>query len=139
VATLTEIREGVADRLRTIPGLQASARMLTNPHLPVAYVIPGDLDFHQTMGDDGHTDWHIIVELQVGTVSDIGAQDNLDALISESGEQSVKAAIEAEPTLGGKVDDLIVQGVRDYGLFARAQGDAVLGARVLVWVLAAGD
>ena len=138
MATLTEIREGVATRLKTIPGLQASARILTNPTLPTAYVLPGDIDYHQTMGD-GHSDWNLLIELQVGTVSDIGAQDKLDAFLSESGNQSVKAALEAAPTLGGLADDLIVQGVRDYGLFARAQGDAVLGARVLVWVLAAGD
>lgn len=134
MASLIEIREGVAARLQTIRGLQASARILVNPTLPTAYVLPGDIDFHQTMGD-GHSDWHLTIELQVGTVSDIGAQDTLDALISETGAKSVKAAIEAEPTLGGLVDDLVVQGVRDYGLFARAQGDAVLGARLSVWVI----
>ena len=135
--SLGDLREGIATVLQTIPGLQASAKILTNPTLPVAYVVPGEINYHQTM-QSGHTDWNLMVELQVGTVSDIAAQEKLDAFISESGEQSVKAAIEADPTLGGLAQDLIVQGVRDYGLFARAQGDAVLGARVLVFVIAAG-
>lgn len=134
MASLTEIREGVATRLQTISGLQASARMLANPTLPVAYVVPGEINYHAAMGN-GHSDWNLLIELQVGAISEMGAQDKLDALISETGEQSVKAAIEAEPTLGGLVDDLIVQGVRDYGLFAKGDGTAVLGARVLVWVI----
>jgi hypothetical protein len=137
VATLTQIREGVATALGTIPGLQASARILTNPTLPVAYVVPGEIQYHATMGN-GHSDWNLLIEVQVGTVSDIGAQDTLDAFISESGEKSIKAAIEADPTLGGLAQDLIVQGTSDYGLFARAQGDAVLGVRFRVWVLASG-
>jgi len=134
VATLSEIREGVAESLRSIPGLQASARILTNPSLPTAYVLPGETSFHQTFGD-GPSDVNLIVELQVGTYSDIGAQMRLDEFLAETGEASLKAAIEVNPTLGGLVDDLIVQGFRDYGLFQRAQGDAVLGARLLVWVL----
>jgi hypothetical protein len=138
VATLMQIREGVATALGTIPGLQASARILTNPTLPVAYVVPGEIQYHASMGS-GHSDWNLLIEVQVGTVSDIGAQDNLDAFISESGEKSIKAAIEADPTLGGLAQDLIVQGTSDYGLFARAQGDAVLGVRFRVWVLAAGN
>lgn len=138
MATLAELREGVAVRLRTIPGLQAHAKMLTNPTLPTAYVVPGDIDYHQSFGN-GHSDWNLVVELHVATFTDIGGQELLDALISESGERSVKAAIEADPRLGGKAEDTIVQGVRDYGLFARGTGDPVLGARVLVWVLANGN
>jgi hypothetical protein len=134
MATLTEVREGVATLLSTIPGLQSSARILSNPSLPTAYVLPGETNFHQTFGD-GPSDYNLIVELQVGTYSDIGAQMKLDEFLAETGEASIKAAIETDPTLGGLVDDLIVQGFRDYGLFQRAQGDAVLGARVLVWVL----
>ena len=134
MATLSEIREGVATSLGTIPGLQASARILTNPSLPTAYVLPGETNFHQTFGD-GPSDYNLIIELQVATVSDIGSQMKLDEFLSETGDASIKEAIEANPTLGGLVDDLIVQGFRDYGLFQRAQGDAVLGARVLVWVM----
>src|SRR6266540_6294617 len=116
MATLTQIRKGIAAQLNTIPGLQASARILSNPTLPVAYVVPGEINYHQTMGSTGHSDWNLLIEVQVGTVSDMAAQDTLDAFIAESGEKSIKAAIEADPTLGGLVDDLIVQGTSDYGL-----------------------
>lgn len=134
MASLTELREGVANALSAIPGLQASAAVLTNPSLPTAYVFPGEINYHRTM--TGHTDWNLVVELQVATVSDIGAQKKLDAYLDASGTESIRAAIEADPTLGGKAEDTIVMGIRDYGMFARAQGDTVLGARVLVWVLA---
>lgn len=131
---LTELREGVATALKAIPGLQASAVVLTNPTLPTAYVVPGEINYHRTM--TGHTDWNLVIELQVGTVSDIGSQQRLDAFLDDTGTFSVREALEADPTLGGVAEDLIVQGVRDYGMFARAQGDSVLGARILVWVLA---
>lgn len=139
MATLTELRQGVADQLATIPGIQAHAKMLSSPYLPIAYVVPGEIDFHKTM-QDGHSDWNLIVELHVATFSDIGGQEQLDALISESGPKSVKAALENDPTLGGLADDLVVQGIRNYGPFVRPSGaEPVLGAQVLVWVLAAGD
>lgn len=131
---LTELREGVATALKSIPGLQASAVVLTNPTLPTAYVVPGEINYHRTM--TGHTDWNLVIELQVGTVSDIGSQQKLDAFLDDTGTFSIREALEADPTLGGVAEDLIVQGVRDYGMFARAQGDSVLGARILVWVLA---
>jgi hypothetical protein len=133
-ATLTELREGLATRLGTIPGLQASAVVLTNPSLPTAYVFPGEINYHRTM--TGHTDWNLVIELQVATVSDIGSQKKLDAYLDDEGASSIRQVVEADPTLGGVADDTTVMGVRDYGMFARAQGDAVLGARVLVWVLA---
>lgn len=131
---LTELREGVATALKAIPGLQASAVVLTNPTLPTAYVVPGEINYHRTM--TGHTDWNLVIELQVGTVSDVGSQQRLDAFLDDTGDLSIREALEADPTLGGVAEDLIVQGVRDYGMFARAQGDSVLGARILVWVLA---
>lgn len=136
-SSLADLREGVADRLRTIPGIQAHAKILANPYLPIAFVVPGDTDYHQAMGN-GHSDYNIAVEIHAATFTDIGGQDILDALLSESGDMSVKAALEADPTLGGLAHDLIVQGFRDYGAFARASGEVALGARVLVWVMAAG-
>lgn len=126
-------------QLRTIPGIQAHAKLLASPTLPVAFVVPGETDFHQSFGNNGHSDYNLIVELHVSALTDIGGQDQLDALLSESGDRSVKAALEANPTLGGLADNLVVQGFRDYGAFARANGDVVLGARVLVWILATGS
>jgi hypothetical protein len=139
MATLLEIRRAMATQLETIPGLQASARILTNPTRPVAFVVPGVIVPHRTMGN-GHSDWNVVIELQTSAVSEISGQDNLDAFLAESGDQSVMAAIEANPTLGGLADDLIVQEIgSDYGRYLLADGADIFGARVKVLVLAAGD
>lgn len=134
MADLEALRQGVADRIATISGLNASPQVQTNPGLPTAYVVPDSADYHVQMGTG--TDWFLIVELQVGMVSDIGGQKLLDKFLSSTGADSIKAAVEGDKTLGGIAEDTLVRGFRDYGMFARAQGDQVLGARISVWVLA---
>lgn len=134
MATLTEVREGLAEALGSISGLQVSPHALSNPSLPSASVVPREFDYHQTFGD-GPSDWYFNIEVLAALVSDIGAQLKLDSFLEASGDTSILAAVEADPTLGGRVSDTTVQGVRDYGPFARATGDPVLGARVLVWVV----
>lgn len=134
MADLETLRQGVADRIATIPGLNASAQVQTNPGLPIAYVVPDSADYHVQMGTG--SDWNLIIELQVAMVSDIGSQKLLDQFLSSTGSTSIKAAVEGDKTLGGIAEDTLVRGFRDYGMFARAQGDNVLGARIAVWVLA---
>jgi hypothetical protein len=138
MASLKELREGAATALGVIPGLQAHGRLLTSGYLPSAYVVPGEIDYHKAMGN-GHSDYNLVVELHVATLSDIGGQDQLDEFLSESGDRSVKAALEADPTLGGLAQSLVVQGVRDWGFLPRPATEPALGARILFWVMARGN
>ena len=140
---LVAIREGIADALNAIPELQASPYMLSNPTPPSAHVFPDEVDYDQTMGR-GHDDWFMTVQAFVGMITDIGAQKRLDLMLNPAGAYSVKAAIEADSTLGGVVDDVQVQSCTGYRVYARSvtisgSGDPVLGAEWRVWILAAGD
>jgi len=132
MATLKQIREGLATRLDTITGIQASAYMLTNPTPPAAHVIPGSIDYDGAM-QRGHDVWELTVQVFVGLVADRGAQLRLDTMLAPSGGDSVKAAIEGDRTLGGVVDTLRVSRMTGYQVFNLERGP-VLGAEWTVLV-----
>src|SRR3989304_8197476 len=107
MATVAEIREGLRANLATITGCQVSAYMLSQPTTPCLYVVPGDIEFDQAM-QRGMDRWTFRVVALAGLASDIGAQKKLDEFLAPSGATSVKAAGEADRTLGGVVDALRV-------------------------------
>lgn len=113
--TITQIREGLATNLATIPDTQISAYMLVSPLPPVIHILPAGIDFDHSMhrGLDVLT---FTVEAFVAMGLDVGAQIRMDKMLSPSGPLSVKAAIEANKTLGGLVDDTWVERVGGYRL-----------------------
>lgn len=135
IATSEDVREGLAAALREIQGVQAMAYVLGSPTPPFAQVMRGPLSYHEAMGD-GTSTWTMLVRVFVANVTDIGAQKKLDEFLSVDGARSVKAAIEADPTLGGKVADLIVTGASGEQEFVRDQGGPLLGSEwtVEVWL-----
>ncbi len=135
--TLQAIREGIAANLETLNGVQQSAYLLANPTPPAAEVQPGEIEYDLAMGR-GLDRWNLTVRVFVGFTSDKGAQIRLDKMLAPSGVDSVKAAIEAEPTLGGACDDLHVKRCTGYRLYNRAGQAAVLGAEWEIEVLASG-
>lgn len=131
MASLTDIRTGLAANLRAIADLQVSAYMLSQPTAPSAHVFPGgaagDIEYHQAMRD-GVESWPMTVQVFVALSADIGSQVNLDAYIASSGARSVKAAIEADTTLGGAAQDLIVVSCSGYRQFVFEGRPPLLGA-----------
>lgn len=139
-ATMAEIRAGLLANLDAVYGstVQTSAYMLSNPTPPTIQVMGSDsVEYDQTMAR-GLDYWHLIVQGFVGAVADVGAQTNLDLWIAPSGVLSVKAAIQADRTLGGKVHDLTVDTCSGYRVYQLDAGGAVLGAEWTVLVLNAG-
>lgn len=135
MATLRQIREGLAANLASIPNLQQSAYMLSNPTPPSAEVVPGEVVYDQAFVR-GHDVWMMKVRVMAGAVTDRGCQARLDRFLAPSGPDSVKAALESDPTLGGTVDDLHVQRSSGYQLMGRDGGGPVLSAEWDVEVLA---
>lgn len=141
-ASLTEIREAVAEALKVIPGLDAFAWMKANPTPPSAHVYPDSIEYDQTQGR-GHDNVYLIVQAFVGILDDRGAQERLDRMLAPDGPDSIKAALEADRysaagALGGLVDDIHVESCTGYRTYPRPQGDLVLGAEWRVLVLASG-
>lgn len=113
MATLSDIRSGIATNLGTISGLRTAAFVPDEPKPPIAVVFPENISFDTAFGR-GLDTYSFTVQVIVSKVSDRNAQSNLDAYCNPSGASSVKAAIESDKTLGGLVQDLRVTEARDY-------------------------
>jgi hypothetical protein len=108
MAKLTEIREALATALRTIPNVQVSAYPLSSPEPPSAHVVPDAMQLHQSFGPDAAQEWSFRVQVFLAFVEDIGSQKKADQFLEDD---LVTDALEADPTLGDLISDLIVDKV----------------------------
>jgi hypothetical protein len=132
MATLTEIRNAIKDAL-DLKDFNAYAVEPPAPKYPAAWCFPVGASYHQTFNDA--VSWNLRVTVAVAA-SDVGrAQSNLDAYIAPTGDRSIKALLEADPSLGRKVDSLSVKGIVGYGAQEIA-GASVVFAQLEVEVYA---
>lgn len=110
MATLRQMRVGLADALDTIGGMQASPYVLASPTLPAADVQPTSIQYHLAMGN-GLEIHAFQVSVYVAAGLDEASQEKLDEFV-DSGV--VKAALEADKSLGGLVSDIQVTQMSDY-------------------------
>lgn len=110
--SLRAVRAGLAARLATLD-IRAYDTWPSSINPPVAIVRPLEGTFHETFDEQVTYQLEITILLQLGHLQ--AGQEQLDAYIATSGTSSIKAAIEAEPTLGGSADSVMVKGWRDYG------------------------
>lgn len=114
MATLTAIRAGLATALTAaIQNAQCSGYVLANPQTPAFDIYLGETYYDQA-ANRGLDRWSMRVRALVADSLDIGSQQLLDSFCAPSGAQSVKAALEADLTLGGVVDALQVTGLSGY-------------------------
>jgi hypothetical protein len=115
VATIAQIREGLAANLSTISGIQISAYLLASPTPPAIHVVPSSIAYDRTFAR-GIDRVEMTVQAFVGMGLDQGAQIALDELLAPTGARSVKTAIEADKTLGGVVQDVWVSAMSGYNV-----------------------
>lgn len=117
MTSLTDIRAALATSLEAIGDpWSVSSHMLANVPAPCIQVTGPDLVAYDAAGSRGQDVWTILVMAFAGIANDIASQDTLDQLLTSSGPTSVKAAIEADCTLGGIVQDLRVTKMSGYQL-----------------------
>ena len=116
MASISEIRAGIATNLGTITGLRSNATgtIPDNVNPPYAIVAPSSVDYHRAFNNALST-YNFTVTVVVGRVDERTAQRSLDAYCSPTGDKSIRVAIESDKTLGGIVYDTIVTGMRNYG------------------------
>jgi len=131
---ITPVRLALADNLSAISGIQVSAYMLPNPTPPTVHIYPAEIQYDLAM-DRGMDLFYLTVQALSGSPDDRAAQQNLDAYLSGDGEQSFKAAIEADRTLGGSCDDLIVESMSGYRLYSFQDRAPALGAEWRVRII----
>jgi hypothetical protein len=102
MASVQEIREGIDDRLATIAGLRHSPNVPAVVNPPHAFVKRRTTTFGVSM--DGEDDTTFAVTVLVSWADQVAAQKALDGFLASTGATSIKAAIDADPTLDGIVD-----------------------------------
>lgn len=107
-ATISAVAAGLKDQLRTIPGLRVADYIPDNPNPPQAIMSISDVTFHRAFAG-GDPVYQFTITIIVARSSERIAQDRLDAYCSWDGNQSVRAAIEADQTLGGACQSVIVE------------------------------
>lgn len=113
MAALADIRDGLADNLRTISGLRVADEILDNPQPPVAMIALGSIDYHIDMRFGAK--YNFTVQVIVGRASERAAQRALDLYVNPSGASSVKLGVESNRTLGGVVSDVVCESMPNVG------------------------
>jgi hypothetical protein len=114
VASITDLKAGLATRLATISGLRTSTDQPDTITPPIAIVNLASVSY-DTSNARGLDTYNFVISCIVGRVGERSAQRLLDSYVSSTGSASVKLAVELDRTLGGKCDTLRVSEMRNYG------------------------
>jgi hypothetical protein len=114
MASITDLRAGLAARLATITGLRTTTETPDTISPPVAIINVANVSFDKT-GSRGLDEYNFVITCVVGRVGERTAQRLLDSYVSSTGTSSVKLAIESDRTLGGTCDTLRVTDMRNDG------------------------
>ena len=101
------LRSALQTALSTIPDVQVNAYALSQPTPPGLQILPPGVVYDKAM-HRGLDEWTVMVQGFVSFSTDVGSQVLLDQLCASTGSNSVKAALEADRTLGGVVETLHV-------------------------------
>lgn len=134
---IKDIRAALAAACRTVvdgtgAALEASAFIADSIDPPFAYPVDSGGTFDVSM--DGLADATVTLRVLTSRSEDQAGQELLDDFLASTGETSIKAAVEADPTLGGECSDLHVSGWSGYQLYEVA-GTDYYGAELTVEVL----
>jgi hypothetical protein len=114
MASITDLRAGLATRLATISGLRTTTETPDTISPPVAIINVANVNYDRTFAR-GLDEYNFVITVIVGRVGERSAQRLLDSYVSPVAPSSVKLAIELDRTLGGKCDSLRVTDMRNYG------------------------
>ena len=133
MASISDIRAGIATNLATITGLRTSAEIPDNPNPPVAIVSLDSVNYDKAYAK-GLVEYNFTVTVIVGRSAERIAQRTLDTYIS-TGANSIKNAIELDKSLGGKAYDCRVASLNSIGSI-QLNDNTYLAADFTVTVLA---
>lgn len=133
MASISELRQGLATNLQTISGLRVVDTLpdLVNP--PMAMIGLTKVAYNQ-QNQRSMAEYTFQVTVVVGRVSERTAQATLDVLVAP-GSGSVKYAIESDRTLGGNAFEVFVPELSAYGAVS-VNGVDLLSAEFSVQVYA---
>lgn len=104
----------MATRLATISGLRVASELPDNPNPPIAIVNLRNINYDQAFGK-GLAVYTFVVTVIVGRAAERVAQQKLNDYLDNTGNQSIKSAIESDKTLGGAAFDTRVVSLDNIG------------------------
>ncbi|HEY9472732.1 MAG TPA: hypothetical protein VIS06_02650 [Mycobacteriales bacterium] len=107
---LNAVATGLATAAATIPGLSAFGYLPDSIPEPAFVITDMDIDFDRAFGR-GLDQVVLRCPVLLGRADDKASQAKLNGYLSGGGAASLKAALEADGTLGGACDDLHVRRV----------------------------
>ena len=113
MASISDMRAGIATNLATITGLRTSAEIPDNPNPPIAIVSLDSVNYDKAYAK-GLVEYNFTVTVIVGRAAEKMAQRSLDVYIA-TGQNSIKNAIELDKSLGGKAYDCRVASLNSVG------------------------
>jgi hypothetical protein len=145
---ISAVRDAIADTARVIVLPAGIGKLTSLGYTPDSVVTPcffvGEVEitYDRAMGR-GLDELQFTCRVLAGRADDRSTQRVLDAMLSGSGQASLKAAIEAargapgEMALGGLADDLHLERVQGYRWYEHA-GATYLGAELAIKVIGDG-
>lgn len=132
--TISDIRNGLETNLETITGLRAYSEIPDNPSFPAAIVVLNTIDYDQAF-QRGLTQYNFTISVVVGRASERAAQERLNLYASNTGDKSIKTAVESDKTLGGSAYDVRVVTMNSIGA-VELNGTTYIGMDYTVTVYA---
>ena len=106
-ATVLQVADAIKTKLATISGLRTYSYQPEQLNPPLAFPELNQVNYHRSMGlGDVVMDW--TVHVIVGRYTDRTAHATLDAYLNATGATSIRAALEADATLGGVVQSVLL-------------------------------
>jgi hypothetical protein len=129
---LVDVRAGLAAAAAAVPGLNTSPHAPDAVHVPHFYPGESEINYDQTFGA-GVDEAIITCYVLTAAGDDKDGQALLDQLLGR-GPMSIKKALEADRTLGGKCMDLRVRRIQAYRRYGTGT-DTFFGAQIVVYVI----
>lgn len=120
-ATLSALRSGLATRLQTLTGIRVYELIPDTPYTPCTVISLDRIGYDSTMAR-GSDMFEFTVTVVVGRADDRSAQAKLETYLAGTGAQSLKTAVEADPTLGGVALNTRVSEARSIRTVERSDG-----------------
>jgi hypothetical protein len=130
---MSELRKGLKDRISTINGLHPYATMPAVPQSPAAAVIPRS---KSVLSFDGDATYRFAIWVYVNPQDMNRAQTQIDEYLSDQGPNSIEAAIDLDPSLGGMAESTSVTGWTAYAQLVSVGDGQLLAAQIDVEVMA---
>ncbi len=121
-SSIADLADGLETRLATITGLRVFDHIPDVFAVPCAFVLPESVDYHGAFAN-GLVEVPFTVTVVVGRSAERASQKSLYAYMSATGDKSVRQAIEADQTLAGVAQSLVVENAENIRVVSQGEAD----------------